>query len=121
MPEPIEVRHPALLDLFLPFCDPFLAALPKLRAQIEDAISSLENERDAQDIEVRVAVQPSWPLAHELEAITLENGSERGNGRIFWLAASSGHPWNENPYAPRDAWEGGTIEASAEDDEEQTA
>jgi hypothetical protein len=72
------------------------------------------------DLEVRIALQPTWPLAATVEAVTevkpdsdsddeeLDSESSVDStspAPIVWLAAG-GMPWSESPYAPRSAWDG---------------
>lgn len=52
--------------------------------------------------EVRVAYQPTYPLAAEISCVTdMVEDAENG---FVWIAASSGVGYTESPYAPRDAW-----------------
>lgn len=62
------------------------------------------------DAEVHLAIQPSYPLAVDIAAITLlpaEDGApapeETG---IVWIAATDSVSEKLNPYAPRAAWDG---------------
>lgn len=79
---------------------------------VRDLIELLE-EQDPES-PVRVAYQPHYPLAATLASVgTVDNydydadPTRFDNGvatSIVWLAASSGMPRDENPYAPDDAW-----------------
>ena len=71
------------------------------------------------DLEVRIALQPTWPLAATVAAITKvrpdsdSDSDEELNSEssvdsteaapVVWIAAG-GMPWSESPYAPREAW-----------------
>lgn len=55
------------------------------------------------DPEVRIAYQPSYPLAAQLSNVGLV-GNDETNQSVLWLAASSTVPYNESPCAPRAAW-----------------
>ena len=56
------------------------------------------------DLPVRIAYQNSWPLAGRVSAVTV--CKKDGKTRV-WIAESPVSSYIENPYAPRDAWEGG--------------
>lgn len=66
---------------------------------------------------LRIATQPSWPLASTLAAVTLIEAPEDDEDPDFvpdrvatvWLAASDSVGYDEHPYAPRDAWNGGDL------------
>ena len=67
---------------------------------LDELIQKLEIYRDEGhdgDTPVRLAVQPNWPLCHTIDDISYREGR-------LWLAASHGHPWDEGPYAPKNAW-----------------
>ena len=83
--------------------------ITELIAQLEEIL-----ERGA-DLEVLCAIQPSYPLAHRLEAVTSDYDLANEDGEIddapeadpvVWLAASGDHPYGRSPYAPRGAWQG---------------
>lgn len=57
------------------------------------------------DTPVRIAFQPSWPLAAEVAALTPVE-TEDGETTVLWIAATSSAPYDESPYAPSAAWEG---------------
>jgi len=77
---------------------------------VSDLIAELERilEQDG-DLEVLLAIQPHYPLAHHLAAVTTdleardEDDAENATPAV-WLAASEGHPSGRSPYAPRGAW-----------------
>jgi hypothetical protein len=76
---------------------------------VQELIETLEAlaEEVGDETEIRVAVNPAWPLRHELAEVTVVDG-------YVWLAASVGHPeGDDSPYAPHAAWTGGV--ASDED------
>lgn len=75
----------------------------------------LENAAD--DDEVRVATQPSWPLRLELSHVVTpddrrsqdvefedDDEPEDDDDNVVWLVTGS-HPHDESPYAPRALWE----------------
>ena len=84
---------------------------------IDDLIAELEEARDALggEAEVRIAYQPSWPLRATVAHVTVpgEDPYEEGeqacgqdsDAKMVWLAAGDSLPWDENPYAPRWAWQ----------------
>jgi hypothetical protein len=52
--------------------------------------------------EVRVASQPSYPLANEIQNVcNLVEGDEDG---FVWIAVDQISSYQESPYAPRDVW-----------------
>jgi hypothetical protein len=61
--------------------------------------------------DVRLGVQPSWPLRHEVTGIVTPDDLDTGDEDevqhegFVWIVASDGHPYGENPYAPRGLWE----------------
>ena len=66
---------------------------------LEDLISLLEDLREVHgDVPVRLATQPNWPLSFNVHGVV------HHDGRV-WIASSYGHPNNENPYAPKEAWD----------------
>lgn len=68
---------------------------------VQDLIDELEFLEPT--AEVRIAYQPSYPLAADIAAVTdLVESSEEG---FVWIAASGGVGYQESPYAPRDAWQ----------------
>lgn len=75
--------------------------LSELIQQLLELAESL-NPEDV-DPEVRIAYQPSYPLAAQLSNVELV-GNDETNENVLWLAASSTVPYSESPYAPRAAW-----------------
>lgn len=98
---------------------------------LRDLIHELEmiaTQCDPDSTKVLLAVQPNYPLAHDISRVTeLINeddlidcncadpdtcGKCCGTGKLepddagytVWIAASYGHPDGISPYAPRDAW-----------------
>ena len=51
------------------------------------------------DTIIRLAIQPNWPLAHEIHGVSMV---EMEDGPTAWIASGSGV--YEMPYAPREAW-----------------
>ncbi len=63
----------------------------------------VDNHPNGDHLEVRIATQPSYPLAFGLHnAIVLP--AEGSRPEALWLVATQGHPYNEPPYAPAEAW-----------------
>lgn len=59
----------------------------------------IERLQDApEDAEVRVAIQPSYPLQ-----TTLHGVADGEDERVVYLVASDNHP--TNPYTPHNLWE----------------
>ena len=66
-----------------------------------------------EDAPVRVAQQPSYPLAAVVNCVT-ELGPDdeeeqparpRPGERVVWIATSEVTSYHEHPYAPREAWQ----------------
>ena len=87
---------------------------------LDDLIEQLEDMRSdlGGDTEVRIAHQPSWPLRGKIAAVTTgdnvplepedeaDGADDDADRKMVWIAASSGAPSDESPYAPRWAWNG---------------
>jgi len=55
------------------------------------------------DCAIRVAFQPSYPLAATVDvAVHVEDSGE--HPEAVWIAVGESVPYGENPYAPRGAW-----------------
>lgn len=77
----------------------------KLSELIEQLQDHLKFEGD---LEVRIAYQPSYPLAAYLESVSLveaDDDDERATESIVWLAASETVSHRHSPYAPKAAWD----------------
>lgn len=67
-------------------------------------------EQYDEDAPVRVAIQPSYPLACVVNNVISreEMGGEperdEAADRVVWIATSQVGSYSESPYAPRDAW-----------------
>ncbi len=59
--------------------------------------------KECGELPVRVAYQQTWPLVGRISAITV--CKKEGKAGV-WLAETPPYS-DENPYAPRNAWEGG--------------
>jgi hypothetical protein len=81
---------------------------------VEDLIAELEQyDRDA---EVRVAVQPSWPLACDVQNVVSSfdfatrpdpvSSDDVPFVSVVWIAVSQVSGSGESPYAPAEAWAG---------------
>lgn len=78
---------------------------------IEQLQAVLEDEGD---LDVRIAMQPSWPLAANVAAVVTDKAARANDEdampndedarNVVWIAASSSVGYSENPYAPRGAW-----------------
>jgi hypothetical protein len=74
--------------------------------KLTDLIDLLDGQLEEHgDIEVLIASQPSYPLAHSLGAVTALPFSAGSTEPALWLAAGD-HPTDRSPYAPTEAWEG---------------
>lgn len=62
-----------------------------------------ENHPEGEDLEVRVAHQPNYPLVFGLHNARVLP-AEGSRPEAVWLATTEGHPYNEPPYAPAEAW-----------------
>ena len=65
-----------------------------------------------EDTPVRVAQQPSYPLAAVVNCVTELGPDEeeqpalsRPGERVVWIATSEVSSYHEYPYAPREAWQ----------------
>ena len=75
--------------------------------ELIEALTDFRDDHEADglgDKEVKVAQQPSWPLAADVEAVTLIGGQ-------LWIGTRE-----DGKYAPERAWEGGEFDS---DDEEE--
>lgn len=74
---------------------------------LRDLINELEEiaEDLGDDAEVRVGVQPSWPLRHALHAV-------KAGGGVVWLVASESAPYGESPYASKRLWQEGDLDGN---------
>jgi hypothetical protein len=63
-----------------------------------------------EDTEVRLAVQPNWPLAHEIACVgpAMDEEGDDDFDRVVWIASGS-HPYGASPYAPRSAWQNSEV------------
>lgn len=73
----------------------------------EELCDILEANPEVSDRPVRLATQPNYPLAFEVDTVTLDTTKGEDNA-IIWIA-EGGHPQNSSPYAPRHAWDGGEV------------
>jgi hypothetical protein len=62
------------------------------------------------DAEVRLGVQPSYPLRHAVAGVAsadLDEALDDVADGFVWILATDGHgEYDENPYAPSALWEG---------------
>lgn len=94
-----------------------MMTLSQLINELINIASDLNPEMDTTDIlngemdvdpEVRLATQPTWPLAHSICCVTHIPGGEEDSQAdseqpgIVWVA--EGASCRDNPYAPRTAW-----------------
>ncbi len=83
------------------------------RLTVADLIDALSDADP--DAEIRIAYQPSWPIAASVSSVTSDaearaddpDDEPRAGGRpepgVIWLACGA-LPYDESPYAPRGAW-----------------
>jgi hypothetical protein len=74
---------------------------------VGELITELENFDP--DAPVRIAFQPTRPLRAEAGNVVaqgeLVDGERDEDPRLVWIAATTSVGYNENPYAPREAWQ----------------
>ena len=75
--------------------------LTELIGELQEMQDSFEG-----DLEVKVAQQPTWPLAADLRTLTRI-------GDTLWIATEE-----DGEYAPQRAWKGGEFDSDAEDEDE---
>ena len=73
--------------------------------ELKEMLEDYENDGYG-DLEVRMAEQPSWPLASDVSAVSRI-------GETVWIADSG-----SADYAPKAAWKGEDIDEEEEEDEE---
>ncbi len=88
--------------------------------KLSELIDRLQQHAQAagdHDPEVRIAYQPNYPLAADVDAVTAISGEDEGKrpDRTIWLAAASSVGYDENPYAPRQAWDGDEVSLAEEE------
>jgi hypothetical protein len=65
----------------------------------------LEDHPD--DLVIRIAQQPNWPLRARITNLAhLGDGADA----LLWIATSEITSHSESPYAPREAWDGVAVE-----------
>jgi hypothetical protein len=79
--------------------------------ELIEALEELLEEAGVEDADIMLAQQPQWPLALTVGSPTFVKGK-------VWIPEGY-HPYNDSPYAPRDAWEGGVIDDEDEDEDEE--
>ena len=84
-----------------------------LNELIEELQDIAAQNEEAGEMEVYGAIQPNYPIAVEVDTVTVDH---TGKEPIVWIATGSS-PYNINPYAPKHAWEGGEVFAHEDDDE----
>jgi hypothetical protein len=87
----------------------------KLNDLIQRLQDIVDETPDAGEAEVLIATQRSWPLAHRVDALTLD--CVEADKPVLWIADGS-HPHDRSPYAPKHAWNGEQVFADPEDDED---
>ncbi len=78
-------------------------------------------EEAADDCLVRFAYQPSWPLVGSVDAISLQrNSAAKGReGTVLWLASDGAASYNEDPYAPKAAFDDDEFNDEEDEDEDE--
>jgi hypothetical protein len=79
--------------------------------ELREALEDLDDE-----VEIRLATQPNWPLAFNIRAVVTpadivdyretEDETEvedETEDELVWIVAGD-HPWDGSPYAPRVLW-----------------
>lgn len=77
--------------------------------ELIEELLELRDSEDCGESEVMAAVQPNYPLAAEVDAITFDCAS-KGHSPVVWIATGAA-PHGRNPYAPKHAWDGGAVYA----------
>jgi hypothetical protein len=66
-----------------------------------DALADL-----SEDLPVRIAFQPNYPLAATISNVrVIEREERRPFQKVLWIAVDQITDYDESPYGPRDAWE----------------
>ncbi len=78
---------------------------------IRELIYNLEDlaEEVGDDTIVRIATQPSWPLAERIVCVSAQEHDEERERPVVWIAVDAVYS-HEHPYAPRGAWDGEYME-----------
>lgn len=94
-----------------------IETLDELIESLKELRRTLSSKKQAETVQVRIAYQPSHPLAANLSEVTLQVAStdEGREGLVLWLAASDTVKYGEHPYAAPDAWKGGLVYGVGED------
>lgn len=71
---------------------------------IEVLTDIADSHPEGDDLEVRIAHQPEYPLVFGLINVRRLDAQD-SRPEAVWLATSQGHVPGEPPYAPKDAWE----------------
>lgn len=93
--------------------------IERLQAMQSELQSSTGEDDIGERTEVRIASQPSWPLAHDVETVMAEEESmaKGRKGPVLWLGCSATVEYGEHPYAPRYAWDDDRLLTSDETEE----
>lgn len=57
----------------------------------------VERDESVEDMPLRLAIQPAWPLALTVDNVRVFDGK-------LWIAAG-GHPHGESPYSDIEVWD----------------
>lgn len=76
---------------------------------MRDDIAAHDEDIDAGNVPVTLAIQPSYPIAVGFAEVTAIMDGE-GGPRV-WIATSDHAGSDINPYAPRQAWDGDVVTA----------
>ena len=77
---------------------------------VGELLEMLEGEEP--DMEVRLAMQPSWPLRFQVDRVVndafIDRDEDDEDGdegpQFIWIVAGD-HPYGESPYASKKLWE----------------
>ena len=83
--------------------------LTTLKEKIDELYESVEN---ADDVEVKVAIQPSYPLRCELRNVCLQEHTDDSNS--VWFAIGNGEDYD----VPNRVWNDSIVYDEDEEDEE---
>ena len=72
---------------------------------IRDEAADELGDKEARETKLSAAYQPTYPLAGNITAVTLDFCEAAPR---VWLAVSNAD-YNESPYAPKHAWDGDVI------------
>lgn len=72
--------------------------------ELIEVLTEIAGEERDDEMKVRIATQPSYPLANIANIVTVIKTEE---GSVVWIGTQQD---GEAPYAPQQAWAGDTID-----------